>query len=187
MQVSEMSIKIRIINYLRLVLAMSCLFIVGCQEQKQDLSRYIQAVEQRQKPDIEPLPTMKPYVNYTYSASDLKSPFMRTVTEAPEKQELSPNLGNGIAPDNNRQKEALEEFSLSELQFVGTLGMNEQWGLIRSSDGVIHRVQVGNYMGFDHGRISAISENDVTLDEIVSDGKGAFIERQSTLTIADIN
>jgi type IV pilus assembly protein PilP len=165
---------------------MSCLFVVGCQEQKQDLSDYIQAVEQRQKPDIEPLPTMKPYVNYAYSASDLRSPFVRTVTEAPEKQEVSPNLGNGIEPDHNRQKEALEEFSLSELQFVGTLGMNETWGLIRSSDGVIHRVQIGNYMGFNHGRISAIGENDVTLDEIVSDGKGAYVERQSTLAIVDI-
>jgi type IV pilus assembly protein PilP len=163
------------------------LVLTGCQTQKQDLSTYVSEVRARQKPDIEPLPVMKPYQKYTYSASELRNPFIPTVVESPLEVEVSPNINNGIKPDENRQKEALEEYMLSELQFVGTLGRDSIWGLIRTSDGVIHRVQVGHYMGSNHGQIQAITESDVTLKEIVPDGKGAYVEQESTISIAEVN
>jgi type IV pilus assembly protein PilP len=172
---------------LRYSLVLSAVFLTGCEDQKQDLSAYVSEVQARQKPDIEPLPVMKPYQKYTYSASELRNPFTRTNVEAPLEVEVSPNINNGIKPDDNRQKEALEEYMLTELQFVGTLGRDTLWGLIRTSDGVIHRVQIGHYMGSNHGKIQAITESDVTLIEIVPDGKGAFVERESTLTIAEVN
>jgi type IV pilus assembly protein PilP len=162
-------------------------FLSGCQSDKPDLNKYIQEVKARPAKGIEPLPVMKPYEKFTYAASDLRNPFTPTVIEAPVKEEVSPNLGNGISPDANRLKEALESYRLAELQFVGTLGKEDVWALVRTSDGVIHRVQEGNYMGENHGRIISISDTQLTLDEIVSDGKGAYIKRESYLTMADVN
>jgi type IV pilus assembly protein PilP len=57
---------------------------------------------------------------------------------------------------------------------------------MRASDGVIHRVQIGDYMGQNDGQILAISENELTLKEIVPDGRGAYVERESFLTIASV-
>ena len=161
--------------------------MAGCQQQKQDLTEYVDQVNARPAKGIEPLPVMKPYEKYAYSASELRNPFTATVVETPEDATVSPNLGNGIGPDNNRLKEALESYGLGELQFVGTLGKEDIWALIRTSDGVIHRVQIGNYMGQNHGQITSISETELSLNEIVADGKGAYVERESILTLADVN
>jgi type IV pilus assembly protein PilP len=46
---------------------------------------------------------------------------------------------------------------------------------------VIHRVTVGNYMGQNFGKITNISESEVSLDEIVPDGFGGFKEQPASL------
>jgi type IV pilus assembly protein PilP len=70
---------------------------------------------------------------------------------------------------------------------VGTLEKEGMWGLIRASDGIINRVQVGNYMGKNHGRVLSISPSQISLKEIVLSGNGTYIERESSLPIAEIN
>ncbi|MDF1588620.1 MAG: pilus assembly protein PilP [Gammaproteobacteria bacterium] len=174
-------------NLIKASLLIIVSLLVGCQQEKQDLASYVASVKAQQRPDIEPMPVMKAYEKFSYSASDLRSPFVKTVVEAPTDEQTTPIVDNGIHPDKNRLKEALESYSLSELQFVGTLGRDVSWALIRASDGVIHRVKVGNYMGQNHGQILSVTESELTLKEIVSDGRGAYIERESSLTIADVN
>jgi len=178
---------VRMARLIKAALLISMGLLAGCQQEKQDLALYVANVKAQQKPDIEPLPVMKPYEKFTYSASDLRNPFVRTVVEPPLDESVKPVVDNGIHPDENRLKEALESYSLSELQFVGTLGKDTLWALIRASDGVIHRVQVGNYMGQNHGQILSVTETELALKEIVPDGSGAYIERESFLSIADVN
>ncbi|MBE0438424.1 MAG: pilus assembly protein PilP [Gammaproteobacteria bacterium] len=174
-------------NLIKASLLILMSLLIGCQQQKQDLASYIAEIKAQQKPDIEPIPVMKPYEKFSYSASDIRSPFVKTVVETPRDEQTTPIIDNGIHPDENRLKEALESYSLSELQFVGTLGRDVPWALIRASDGVIHRVKVGNYMGQDHGQILSVTESELTLKEIVSDERGAYIERESSLSVVDVN
>jgi type IV pilus assembly protein PilP len=94
-------------------------------------------------------------------------------------------VDNGIRPDTNRLKEALEEYSLGELSLVGTLEQEAMWALIRSPEGVIHRVQVGNYIGKNYGQILSISEAEVALQETVPDGNGGYIHRNNTLSVRE--
>ena len=58
-------------------------------------------------------------------------------------------------------------------------------GLIMDPDGVIHRVQLGNYMGQSDGRIMAIHEDHIELVELVSDGAGGWIERDAAVALDD--
>lgn len=55
------------------------------------------------------------------------------------------------------------------------------WSLINDGSGGIHRVTVGNYLGKNYGRITAISNAKVDVIEIVPDGKGNWVERPRTL------
>jgi type IV pilus assembly protein PilP len=49
---------------------------------------------------------------------------------------------------------------------VGTLDINETaYGLVQTSDGLIHRVIPGNYMGQNDGRITDITESAAILKE----------------------
>ena len=175
---------IRMIKVLTLVPA---LLLSACMDDKEDLAQYVSRVQSEQKTDIEPMPVMKPYQKFTYAASELRDPFIATVTEVARHEEAVPIVDNGIQPDQHRRKEALESYALSELQFVGTIEQGGVWALVRASDGIINRVQVGNYMGFDHGQVLAVSEAEIVLKEIVSDGNGMYVERDSSLPIVEVN
>jgi type IV pilus assembly protein PilP len=69
---------------------------------------------------------------------------------------------------------------------VGTLDINETvYGLVQTSDGLIHRVVPGNYMGQNDGRITEITESEIALVEIISDGIGGYIERDAAIGLSD--
>ena len=57
--------------------------------------------------------------------------------------------------------------------------------IIDAHTGLIHRVVPGNYMGQNDGRITDISESEITLVEIISDGIGGYIERDAAISLSD--
>jgi type IV pilus assembly protein PilP len=59
------------------------------------------------------------------------------------------------------------------------------YGLVQTSDGLIHRVVPGNYLGQNDGRISNIDESEIELVEIISDGIGGYIERDAAISLSD--
>jgi type IV pilus assembly protein PilP len=171
---------------LKLFIAVVVLGLTACQQEKEDLGTYVARVKEQQKSDIPPIPVMKSYESFEYAASEIKDPFVPTVIDMREP-EPEPVLNNGVQPDSNRRREALEQFELAELQFVGTLEQDHIWALVRAPDGVIHRVQSGNYMGRHHGKIIAISESELKLTEIVPKGRGGFIERDTSVSAVEVN
>ena len=60
---------------------------------------------------------------------------------------------------------------------------NVDWALITESNGSVHRVRVGNYLGQNHGRIVSISDTNVNVVEIVPDGQGGWIERPRSVKV----
>jgi type IV pilus assembly protein PilP len=69
---------------------------------------------------------------------------------------------------------------------VGTLHIEEtMYGLVKTSDGLIHRVIPGNFLGQNDGRITDISESEIELVEIISDGIGGYIERDAAVGLSD--
>lgn len=171
---------------LKLTFILLALCLAGCQQDKEDLNAYVAKVKLQQKSDIPPIPIMKPYESFKYAAGELRDPFIPTVVDMSEPEQ-QPLADNGIHPDTNRRKEALEAFELGDLQFVGTLEQEQFWALVRAPDGVIHRVQVGNYMGQNHGKVLAISETALKLREIVPNGRGGFIERDASVSAVEVN
>jgi type IV pilus assembly protein PilP len=83
-----------------------------------------------------------------------------------------------------RRKEVLESYPLESLAMVGSLQQNDMiYALIKSPEGTLHRVKMGNYLGQNFGKISHISESEVKLQEIVQDGVNEWVERTSALML----
>ena len=117
----------------------------GCSGDMDDLDEYINAIKARPGGRIQPLPEIVPYEVFTYvaDAEGLRSPF---VPDSP--QVVAGMAGNGARPDAERSREFLERFPLDTLRMVGTLEQGDtSYGLVQTSDGLIHRVVSGNYMG----------------------------------------
>jgi type IV pilus assembly protein PilP len=150
-----------------------------------DLEEYVKTVKSQQKSSIEPLPEFQPYESFAYQAVDLRDPFTEPTFSHTRAVSNVPS-NNGIKPDFDRPTEPLEEFPLDSLRMVGTLEQhNDQWALINDTDGTIHRVQPGNYAGQNHGKITRITDFEIELTEIVPDGIGGWIERQSSIAISE--
>lgn len=162
------------------VVLFSVLLLTACNRGMGDLERWVEQVKARPGGEIEPLPEVEPYETFEYSAHDLRSPFTPGRAEQPE------STGEGPRPDPNRPREPLEGFSLDSLDMVGTFELGgEQWGLVRDPDGLIHRVQPGNYMGRNYGRILEVNESRIRLVELVPDGSGGWVERDASLTLEE--
>lgn len=60
------------------------------------------------------------------------------------------------------------------------------WALIKVTDGTIHRVHVGNYLGQNYGKIIRIQGDKVELLEIVPDtAPGTWRERPNSIAISE--
>lgn len=131
---------------------------------------------------LEPVPPMPTYTSVDYKFADERSPFQARKPEAEEVSGGGPD--SGLAPDESRPKEPLEAYDLGELELVGTLTVGgEPSALIKAPDGKVHRLQVGNHMGTDFGRIIGITGASVQLVEIVPTGRGGWTERSTRLTL----
>jgi type IV pilus assembly protein PilP len=148
-----------------------------------DLEEYVRKVDARVPGPIEPLPEIKQVDTFVFEPGDRRDPF---VAENQGDEAAAAAPGNSLAPDPLRRKEELESFSLDALRMVGTLEQNEtKWGLIRTKDGTLHRVRVGNYMGMNNGQITSIGDDAIQLNEVVSEGPGDWRERQATVTLSE--
>ena len=165
-----------------LLLAIAVLGLAACGSDMDDLDSYINSVKARPGGRIDPLPEITPYEVFTYvaDAEGLRSPFV------PDTPQATGPAAGGASPDPDRPAEFLESFPLDTLRMVGTLDINQTvYGLVQTSDGLIHRVVPGNYMGQNDGRITQITESEIVLVEIISDGIGGYIERDAAIGLSD--
>ena len=164
-----------------LIFLLSAVGLAACGGDMDDLDQYINEIKAKPGGRIEPLPEITPYEVFMYvaDAQGMRSPF---VPDTPQSTAAT----GGTRPDLERSREYLESFPLDTLGMVGTLHMGEtMYGLVQTADGLIHRVIPGNYLGQNDGRINEISESEITLVEIISDGIGGYIERDAAVGLSD--
>ncbi len=154
--------------------------ISACSQDVSDLQSFIAQTKSSHVGSVAPIPQFKPYESFSYSAAELRDPFVATI-DINEDDTTKTSLLN---PDSTRPKQPLEDFPLDTLRMVGTLEQdNQSWGLIKDPQNIVHRVQIGNYMGQSEGRVTEINESSISLVEIVPDGIGGYIEREASIAI----
>jgi type IV pilus assembly protein PilP len=158
------------------VLAAFC--AAGCSGGQSDLQKWIEATKKKPGGRIQALPEVKPYETYVYSAAKMRSPF--------QPQGAGSVNGQNLRPSSRRNREFLEGFSLDTLKMVGTFKVGSSfYGLVQSKDGLVHKVQPGNYLGQNDGKVTDITGGKISLVEIIPDGLGGYIERPASLALSD--
>ena len=151
------------------------LVAAGCSSGESDLQKWIAATKKKPGGRIQALPEVKPYETYV----KMRSPFQPQGAGAVNGQA-------SLRPSSRRNREFLEGFSLDTLKMVGTFKVGSSfYGLVQSKDGLVHKVQPGNYLGQNDGKVTEITGGKISLVEIIPDGLGGYIERPASLALSD--
>lgn len=162
---------------------LASLILAGCGgEEFQDLRDFVKNAGADMRGKVEPPPEIKSYEPFTYdNDASLPDPFK------PRKQDARNTGRTGQnQPNLNRPKEELEDFPLESLKMVGYLsqkGVGQ--AVIRSAEGKIYRVKVGNYIGLNFGQVTSVTETEVKIKEMVQDSVGDWSERESSLQLIE--
>ena len=158
-------------------LSLVCVATAGCGQRHGDLRAWMDEIRASEKVSIDPLPVLK--------SDDLKSPFLDTLEEQ-RVENVADAGGEGVRPDLNRRKEALEAYPLDALRMVGTLSRaSSVWALVQAPDQTISRVSVGNYLGENYGRVTQVEPNALQLVELIANGTGGWMERPASVAIVE--
>jgi type IV pilus assembly protein PilP len=175
------------------VLALSLLTVVltACGGNTEDLEAWVDNIKAKPPGRIEPMPDVKVYQPHDYSSAALRSPFAMMELELEQQLKLlHDGCDEAIRPDPDRRREDLERYSLDSMEMVGTLDRpGKEWGLIRMTAGPISgnvvKVQVGEYLGINHGQIDAITEQKIEISTLVPDSKGCWEKRTVYLSLSE--
>ena len=169
---------------MRLLTLIALALVSGCYDDTSDLTAHMQQVQATTTSQIDPMPEVHPFNHFDYSAYDLRSPFSLPKPEA--IQQKIQQMSGCLSPDPRRRKQPLEKFSLSDLVMRGTLGeLGVTWALVEASDNTLHRVAVGSYVGLYHGKVTTVDQDKVNVLELIPDGAGCWVERETVVTMTE--
>jgi len=162
--------------------------IAGCGNgENEDIKKWMAEASKDMRGKVEKIDEPKKYEPFKYESDKLVDPFNATKVTAMAdagKQPGSKNAG-GPRPDLSRPKEVLEAFSIENLRMVGAMQQKGVSYAIIKAETSLHRVKVGNYIGQNYGKITKITETEVMVQEMIEDGSGEYVYRDSTLVLQE--
>jgi type IV pilus assembly protein PilP len=162
--------------------------LVGCGSSKEDDIRHWMVEERNQtRPKVKPIPEPKQFKPEAYTNAAAIEPFSNQKLTQALKRDSAQVASNGglVAPELARRKEPMEAFPLDTMNLVGSIVKAGQPVALVKIDNLLYQVKLGNYLGQNYGKVTKISETEVTLREIVQDAVGEWIERVATLALQE--
>jgi len=158
--------------------------LTACGGDQEELTQWMEQQRREVKPSVEPLSPPKKFVPQPYAMLGGVEPFSsQKLTVALKQEAKQPN--SLLAAELNRRKEPLEAYPLDSMSMVGSVvRAGRPYALLRV-DNLLYQVKPGDYLGQNYGKITKISETDVSLREIVQDAAGEWIERSSALQLQE--
>lgn len=167
-----------------LVPAFAVVALAGCGADIDELRQWMDQQRKEAKPTVTPLLPPKKFLPQPYEAGAGVDPFsVQKLSVAIKQEAAQPN--SLLTAEINRRKEPLEAYPLDNMSMVGSLTRDGRRYALLRVDALLYQVKAGDYLGQNFGRITKISETEITLREVVQDAAGEWIERTSTLQLQE--
>lgn len=163
-------------------------FLGGCGSSSENEIRLWMVEERNQtRPKVAPIPAPKQFKPEAYNNATAIEPFSNQKLTQALRRDSVQVAANGalVAPELARRKEPMEAFPLDTMSLVGSIIKTGQPVALVKTDGLLYQVKLGSYLGQNYGRVTKISESEVSIREIVQDAAGEWIERVATLQLQE--
>lgn len=165
-------------------ISLAAMGLSGCGNELSELQDWTAQQRRETRASVQPLSPPKKFTPQPYDTALSIDPFSSQKLSVAVKQEASqPN--SLLAAEMNRRKEPLEAFPLDAMTMVGSLVRQGRPYALLKVDALLYQVRQGDHLGQNFGRITQISETEITLREVVQDAAGEWIERTSTLQLQE--
>ncbi len=158
--------------------------LAACGGEQEELTQWMEQQKREAKPNVQPLSPPKKFNPQAYVAAIGVEPFStQKLTVALKQEARQPN--SLLSAEINRRKEPLESYPLDSMSMVGSVTRADKPYALLRVDNLLYQVKLGDYLGQNYGKITKITETDVSLREIVQDAAGEWIERNSALQLQE--
>lgn len=91
-----------------------------------------------------------------------------------------------VVLDFDRKKQELEVYPMNRLVMTGVLKKGKSFdAMVRTPEGKLVVVSIGDYMGENHGRIKQITPEGMEIAEAIDDANGGYVERIRHLAVME--
>ncbi len=167
------------------VLLLGLLVLGGCADTEMtDLSQWMDDIRNTTKAKVAEVASPKDFLASTYTNQDLTAPFdLAKLAGAMGQQQAKKN--QNAAPDLTRAREPLEHYPLDALRMVGSIQKKNTSYAVLSTDGTVHTVRAGQYIGQNLGKVIRIGSAEILIKENVQDAAGDWVEREAKLELQE--
>lgn len=164
------------------------LSLSGCGgSSEEEAIRWMADERNQTQPLVPPIPEPKQFVPKSYDNAAATEPFSnQKLTQALKRESNQSSNSDLVAPELARRKEPLESNTLDSMVMVGSIIKNGQPVALLKIDSLLYQVRQGNYLGQNFGRVTKITEGEITLREIIQDSDGEWIERTASLQLQEV-
>ncbi|CAN7679489.1 pilus assembly protein PilP [Pseudoduganella sp. LjRoot289] len=161
------------------------LALAGCGDSDvQEVRQWMKQVDSSAVVAVTPISEPKTFIPFVYASNDEVDPFSANKLLA-ELARMDRKPGGGLKPDTGRRKEFLEGFPLDTVKMVGTMEKSKVIYALLQVDKSVYQVRPGQHVGQNFGLITSVTEDAVSVKEIVQDATGDWVERISKLELQE--
>ena len=162
----------------------SLIALQACGTSDDELQQWMTQQRSEVRPNVEPLSPPKKFDPQPYEMAEAVDAFSPQKLSVAVRQEVRQQSAL-LAAEENRRREPLEAYPLDSMSMVGSVDKVGRTFALLKVDSLLYQVKLGDHLGQNYGKITKITETDVTLRELVQDASGEWVERMSTLQLQE--
>ncbi len=141
----------------------------------EDIKAWMNEQTKEMRGDVPALPKVEEFTEVPYDAGTFLSPFSNSKILTGEVAAT-----DSAAPSQDRPKQPLENFPLEDLRVTGVIiDGKAPYALVQPpAPNKPKQVRIGEYVGQNYGRVTAITKDGMTVAETVKDSNGTWVERE---------
>ena len=163
----------------KLLLLSSIILLSACSEESGNVQEWMNQKKAEAKTKVRPVEEPAKLEPVAYFPPEFSGP------NAFSTARLRAAYQNSQIPDLNRPKELLENYSLENLNYVGSIGAGTALSAMIEVEGHVYTVNVGNHVGQNFGRIVRITPDVIKVVEVVEDASGNWTNREAEIVLND--
>ena len=154
---------------------------VGCQQSNGSIASFINQVESQSRKEIAQLEPEKSFQATQYIGDQLRIPFSLPAIAVANQPRIKQDCWQ---PGLRSKTGQLEKYPLEQLHLRGVMGSQGSIsGLVLTPKGTLVKVQAGEYVGLNNGKVTEVTPKFILVQETLPDGLGCWQQRNVKLAL----